>query len=177
MLKDSPRAYGRLTRTLHWLVAVLVVTQLSSVFVNAVWKDNAFSQAIFPWHTTIGGGVLILMTARTLWALSQRRQRPRHAGRLQRLAIGGHIVMYALLILMPLSGALMTWGMGYGVHVFGKAWFEGADAPWAASFGGLHGTFAWLLTLMIVGHVCMALYHHFRLRDGTLRRMLGPTPD
>lgn len=173
MLKDSPRTYGRITRGFHWLIAVLVVVQISSVFLNFLWKDNAFSQAVFPWHTTIGVSVLIGMLLRTLWALSQHRNRPIHEGKLQHLAVYGHILMYLLLILMPLSGALLTWGMGYGVYVFGSAWFEGADAPWAAGFGKLHGTFAWLLSAMIVGHVGMAMYHHFGRRDGTLRRMVG----
>ncbi|WP_157958521.1 MULTISPECIES: cytochrome b [Salinicola] len=177
MLKDSPRRYGSVTRALHWLIALLVIAQLASVFLGFIWKNNVFSQLILPWHTTIGVSVLTVMAIRTLWALSQLSRRPAHEGKLQRLAIAGHVAMYALLILMPLSGALMTWGMGYGVHVFGTAWFEGADAPWAAGFGKLHGTFAWLLTFMIVGHVCMAMFHHFRLRDGTLHRMLGRRGD
>lgn len=177
MFRDSPRAYGRLTRLLHWVVAVLIVTQLSSVYANSVWKDNAFSQAIFPWHTTIGVGVVGLMVMRTLWALSQRRRRPVHEGSLQRAAVVGHVFLYALLILMPLSGALMTWGMGYGIYVFGISWFEGADVPWAASLGKFHGTIAWLLSFMIVGHVGMAMYHHFGRRDDTLRRMVGSPDD
>ncbi|WP_110656586.1 cytochrome b [Salinicola halimionae] len=178
MLKDSPQRYGSVTRALHWLIALLVIAQLTSVFSSFLWEHNVYSQLILPWHTTIGVSVLVVMALRTLWALSQLQQRPVHEGTLQRLAVWGHVLMYALLILMPLSGALMTWGSGYGIHVFGNAWFEGADAPWAAGFGKFHGTFAWLLSFMIMGHIVMAMYHHFGRRDDTLRRMLGrETPD
>ncbi|WP_251977635.1 cytochrome b [Salinicola avicenniae] len=173
MLKDSSRRYGSVTRGFHWLVALLIVLQLTSVYANMLWDGNAFSQAIITWHTSIGVSLLALMALRTLWALSQLQRRPVHDGRLQRLAVGGHVVMYLLLILMPLSGVLMTWGMGYGIHAFGQVVLAGADVAWATAIGQFHGTIAWVLTALIVGHVAMALHHHFARRDDTLRRMIG----
>ncbi|WP_157958871.1 MULTISPECIES: cytochrome b [Salinicola] len=177
MLQDSPQVYGSATRFLHWVVAALVIVQLSSVFLHEVWDGNAFSQMILPWHTSIGVSVLALMAIRTLWALSQLGHRPVHDGSLQRMAVWAHVLMYALLIMMPLSGVLMTWGSGYGVHAFGSVLIPGADVPWAAALGMVHEPIAWLITLMILGHVAMAMHHHFGRRDDTLKRMVGRPAD
>ncbi|MCK0764331.1 cytochrome b [Chromohalobacter beijerinckii] len=173
MLRDSPGHYGSITRCLHWLIAILVILQLTSSFLNILWEGNVYSQAVVQWHTTIGVGILALMAIRTLWAISQLRHRPEHRGALQKAAIWGHALMYLVLLLMPLSGMAFTWGLGYGVYVFGTAYWTDADVPWAAAFGQLHAPLSWLLSALVTGHIVMAGYHRLIRRDDTLHRMLG----
>jgi len=38
--------------------------------------------------------------------------------------------------------------------------------------GALHSPVAWLLLVMVIGHIGMALVHHVVKKDNTLRRML-----
>lgn len=173
MLSDSPDRYGTVTRFLHWLIAVLVILQLTSSLLNILWQGNLYSRAIVQWHTTIGVGLLALMAVRTLWAISQLRHRPQHRGALQKAAIWGHTLMYLVLLLMPLSGMALTWGLGYGVFVFGTAYWAGADAPWAATFGRIHAPLSWFLSALVTGHIGMAGYHRWIRRDDTLGRMAG----
>ncbi|WP_280539989.1 cytochrome b/b6 domain-containing protein [Chromohalobacter sp. 11-W] len=173
MLGDSPSHYGSITRCLHWLIAILVILQLTSSFFNILWQGNAYSQLIVQWHTTIGVGILALMAIRTLWAISQLRNRPEHRGALQKAAIWGHALMYLVLLLMPLSGMAFTWGLGYGVYIFDTAYWIDADVPWAAAVGQLHAPLSWLLSALVTGHIVMAGYHRLIRRDDTLQRMLG----
>jgi cytochrome b561 len=60
--------------------------------------------------------------------------------------------LYALLILMPLSGAV--------------AWFGSVDA---AAQG--HNVMKVILLALVAIHLVGVLHHHFLLRDGTLARM------
>ncbi len=40
-----------------------------------------------------------------------------------------------------------------------------------AAIGSLHSPIAWSLLILVVGHVGMALVHHFIKKDGVLQRM------
>jgi cytochrome b561 len=67
----------------------------------------------------------------------------------------GHVVLYALLVLIPLGGA--------------AAWFLGLGEA-----GEIHGLVANLLMILAGGHAALALSHQYARHDGTLIRMLRP---
>jgi cytochrome b561 len=68
------------------------------------------------------------------------------------LAKGTHVGLYALMILMPISGSV--------------AWFGGIDA---AAQG--HNILKVALLALIALHVAGALWHQFVLKDGLIARM------
>jgi cytochrome b561 len=45
-------------------------------------------------------------------------------------------------------------------------------SPFGHAFGDLHKPTVWVLIAVVALHVAGALYHHFILKDDTLRRML-----
>ena len=68
----------------------------------------------------------------------------------------GHLAIYALMIALPATGL--------------AAFFGGIDI-----LAELHeGPLKALLWVLIAGHVVMALYHQFVLKDGLLDRMRTP---
>lgn len=74
---------------------------------------------------------------------------------------------------MPIAGMMAMVGGGYGVNAFGvQIIARGEEVGWAASVGSLHSPLAWVLTVLIIGHIGMALIHHFVMRDDSLKRML-----
>src|SRR5690606_17811359 len=77
------------------------------------------------------------------------------------LARAGHIALYVGLVLMPLTGISIMIGNGYGLKAFGMQLVApGAEIEWLATFGGvIHSPLAWLLVLLVIGHVAMALWH------------------
>ena len=92
-----------------------------------------------------------------LWRLSIRARRgaPAMVGdsAAQRaLAKVAHVGLYALMILMPLSGSM--------------AWFGGVDL---AAQG--HNVLKIVLLALVALHVLGALYHQFVLKDGLINRM------
>ena len=176
MSRDTRERYGTVSRLFHWGIALLAFWQLLKIFDRINDGEHWVGQTLVPYHISIGVLILVLMVFRIVWALSQRNNRPEAPPppMMALLAKAGHFLLYAGLVLLPLTGIAIMVGNGYGLEVFGMQLVAGGDGiPWLADLGGiLHSPVAWLVLLMVVGHVGMALVHHFVKKDGVLRRML-----
>ncbi|QNI04473.1 cytochrome b [Halomonas sp. SH5A2] len=165
-LEDSRERYGAVSRLLHWVTALLVTPQLVSTYMNSWQPGNAFSQVFQPWHATIGFGILGLLMLRVVWLLVQLSNRPPHQGK---AVLIGHVSIYLLLLATPLSGILQ----GYGIRLFDRLVSKGIDTPFTDISQALHGPLAYILTVLVLGHIFMVLLHHGVHQDGTLNRMVG----
>jgi cytochrome b561 len=158
-VKTVPSGYSRLQIVLHWLVFALIAQQyLFKGAISAAWDrvtdgmEIGFDPLVF---THVGGGALVLLFAMWRISLCARHGVPEaiEANKLQgALAKLTHFGLYALMILMPVSGSV--------------AWFGGVEA---AAQG--HNVMKIVLLALVALHVLGAFYHHFVLRDGTLARM------
>lgn len=174
MNADSTKRYGTVSRIFHWGMAALIGWQALKVFDRIADGEHWVGQTLVPWHVSIGTLLLVIVIARIIWSVRQR-QRPQPEARIAPLVKAGHIALYVAMALMPITGILMLIGIGYGLNVFGVQLIpEGPEIAWMAAVGGLHSPIAWTLLALIVGHIGMALYHHFVKKDDTLRRMAGP---
>lgn len=153
----SPAGYSRLQIALHWLVLALIAQQyLFHDAISAAWDRTAeglvavFDPLVLA-HVA-GGGLIV-----PIWRLTLRARRgvppvietSKGQAFLARLT---HVGLYALMILMPVSGSI--------------AWFGGGEA---AARG--HDVLKIVLLALVALHVAGALYHQLILRDGTLARM------
>jgi cytochrome b561 len=110
---------------------------------------------------------------RIVWVASQRGHRPEHDPATAFLVRAGHGLLYAGMVLMPVTGISYMVGKGYGLTAFGMPLIaKGAEIPWLATFGSLHSPLAWALLILSAGHIGMALLHHFVKKDDSLRRMV-----
>ncbi|WP_442594772.1 cytochrome b [Parapusillimonas sp. JC17] len=173
MSGDTPERYGGITRFFHWGMAVLVGWQFLKFFDRIAEGEHWVGQTLVPWHISIGTLFLLLIALRIIWAAAQKNQRPRHDPAVAFPVKAGHFLLYAGMVLLPITGILTMIGNGYGLSAFGVEFAaQGNETPWMASLGSLHSPIAWLLLAMVVGHVFMALLHHFVKKDGVLRRMV-----
>ena len=155
----APTGYSRLQIALHWLVFALIAQQyLFKDTMSAAWDhitdglEAGFDQLVI---AHVVGGALVMIFA--LWRLTLRARRgvppAIEASKVQGiLAKLTHVGLYALMILMPLSGSV--------------AWFGGVEAA-----AQVHNVMKIALLALLALHVVGALYHQFVLRDGTLARM------
>jgi cytochrome b561 len=157
----NPSGYSRMQITLHWVVVVLVALQylLHEGISDAydVAEESGIYAMSLPVIGHIAGGALILLFA--CWRLILRNDRgvpappegePEVFRRLSHLA---HLAVYALLILLPVTGAL-AWGGQMGAA------------------GEAHEVLKTLLLLLIVAHVGAVAVHQLVWKTGLMKRMM-----
>ena len=177
---DSHERYGVISRPVHWGMAALMLWQFSGMLSKiTLGKDSALTKALSGNHTEIGTLLLILIVFRIVWAFLNRNNRPPHEKGLAGLAAkAGHLALYALMALVPVTAVIRAWGGEWGYSPFGIQIFAGREPDQvittATAIGSnFHGELAWIMGALILGHIFMALAHHLLARDGTLKRMAG----
>ncbi|SFM25033.1 cytochrome b [Halopseudomonas yangmingensis] len=181
-LKNTPQGYGLVSISLHWLMAVgiLGLALLGLWMTDLTYYSPWYRTAPF-WHKSVGILLAVLLLVRLLWRWSNPRPAhlSSHTGWETRLASLVHGLLYLLLLVILLSGYLISTARGQGISVFG--WFELpaliSGLPQQADRAGAVHYWAAMLLLGLVGlHALGALKHHLIDRDNTLRRMLGLRP-
>lgn len=174
--------YGGVARTLHWLVALLVILLLIA---GRIMEDLPLPQKemFVMVHSGTGLLILALMVFRFVWRqLHPPPALPEAGNRLEAwrnfAATLTHLGFYVLVILQAVFGILQALFVDYQVRAYGLlalSELSPANADLARLFHVCHGTTGNLLLLLVLVHVGAALYHHFRLKDQVLRRMLPGT--
>ena len=175
--QDNSQRYGRVSRVLHWGMAILLIWQLCIMLYKVSFGLSPADSALVRTHTPVGFLLFLLIVLRLIWTFINRGKRPPYeASTLGTLARVGHGLLYVLMLVIPTLGLLRAYGSGRGFAPWGIQVFEqtGEKVEWMmAPAHAVHGLFGWILLALIVGHVLMALVHHFGMRDGNLRRMAG----
>jgi len=160
---SSPTGYSRLQIRLHWVIFGLLILQ----FVFHEWIKEAWEVfedgGTVVFHPLVAahvfGGLLILALA--LWRLQVRMTRgappppAEEDPKLQLVAKVVHVGLYAVLILMPIGGAV--------------AWFGGVEL---AAEG--HEMMKFVLLGLFGLHFVGALYQQFVLKTNIMQRMKTP---
>jgi cytochrome b561/polyisoprenoid-binding protein YceI len=186
-LSNTQTRYGAVTKTFHWLTALLILTLIPlGFYANALPYDTSEELArkayVFSIHKTLGVFTFFVALARILWAVSQPKPGLLHADRkLESFAAEtAHWLLYGSLVIVPLSG----WIHHASTTGFAPIWWPlGQDLPLvpksdavASVTAGVHRVFALVLAGSIAAHVAGALKHHLIDRDATLLRMLPGRP-
>jgi cytochrome b561 len=167
--------YHPLLVTLHWVLAVLIIAELTLGFVGLAATPNSDSRKIGILRVQMMGGVLILSLMIFRFIVRTRTSRPADATTgyplLDRIAPISHYGFYVLLLMMVATGFATAIIAGLGEIVFGSS---GAPLPptlmtYPAFVA--HIFFAMLLSGLVVLHMLAAFYHQFARRDGLFRRM------
>lgn len=173
-MNDSKERYGGITRLLHWGMGLLIVWQFMKFFDRINEGEHWVGENLASWHLSIGSVILVLIVLRILWAASQKNNRPEQDPATAFLVKAGHGLLYLGMLLLPITGLMIMIGNGYGWAPFGIQLVagNGPEISWMATLGSVHSLIAWTLLILVVGHVAIALLHHFVKKDGVLRRML-----
>jgi len=178
MWRNSRSGWGLISILFHWLSALVIV----GLFALGWWMtdlgyyDPWYNQG--PWvHRSIGILLLFATFARLVWRFAQPTPQA-EGSRLETIAAHlGHIALYVLVLVVMVSGYLISTADGSGISVFG--WFEVPallyDLPNQASLAGdIHWYSALALMFLATGHALAAFKHHWLDRHSTLVRMLNP---
>lgn len=181
MTDKTSGAYGGLSRLNHWLGALLFSGMVIVGFVLSydVLSDET-AGPIRNLHKATGTVLLFFALWRVGWRIAQGFPPPvpgvpawqETASRLV------HWGMLAALVVMPLSGVLMSLIGGRPIDIFGLYLIppvaENREA--AGLLRQVHGYAGYILAALILVHILAALKHTFIDKDGTLARMLSGKP-
>jgi cytochrome b561 len=156
--------YSTLQITLHWVIAAIVLFQLTLGESMTAYVDGiAEGTAVSPFDTNVAtlhyyAGISILVLVAVRLAMRLYTGVPAAPDTLQPVMAlasrAAHWLFYALLVAVPVTGLL-----GY--------YFEGP-------FGDIHSWAKPVFIGLIAIHAAAALFHQFWLKDGTLMRMVKP---
>lgn len=159
---ETVTGYSRVQIALHWMVVVLVVFQFVAhdgmVSAWTAYLDGEQPPAGTGVMSTLhiaGGSLILLMMLSRSYLRFTRGAPPPPADEprlLQLVAEGVHLALYAILLSLPISGAL--------------AWFAGYRLA-----GTIHDWLTNLLLGAIALHIGGALYQHVVRRSNVLIRM------
>jgi cytochrome b561 len=173
----SPASYNRPAIALHWLVALIV---LCSFPVGLYMVDLPLSPQklkIYSWHKWAGVTVFLLALVRVAWRLTHPVPPlpPAMPHWQRRAAEATHVLLYVLIVVIPLTGWLMSSAKGFQTVYFGVLPIPdllGKNKELGEALTLVHRTLNYTLAALVVGHVSAAIKHHLIDRDDVLVRML-----
>ncbi len=174
--ENMKTTYTAVAKGLHWLMAVLI---LGLLVLGMYMQDLPLSPQkleLYAWHKWTGVTVFVLVWLRLAWRVTHRPPAlPEGMRPVMRLAAhAGHAALYGLMVVIPLSGWLMSSAKGFQTVWFGLLPIPdlvGKDKELGDLLQQVHQALNLLLMLTLAGHVAAALWHHLVLKDDTLRRM------
>jgi cytochrome b561 len=175
--RNTTRSWGALTKALHWIIVILIITQF---FFASRAHDLPRGPALIEawgWHKSIGMTVFLLAIVRLVWrwmnpvpdltAETQPWERT--------LAKISHVLLYALIFAVPLTGLLMSQAKNFPVswfHLFQWPDLVTPDPALSESMESTHKILVKVLVGVALLHIAGALKHHFIDKNNVLKRML-----
>lgn len=171
--------FDRTQRWLHWIMAVLIFVAIGLGVASAYLPvGQQPRRGLLEIHKSLGFTILALVVIRITyrWVAGEPPYR-RSLGRLTHLASRtGHLMLYALMVMMPVTGYMFSAAGGYSLPWFGLLqWPRLLPQDRQISDWGelLHDRGAWVIAGLLMLHVAAVAWHHWIKRDEVLSRMTG----
>lgn len=176
-IRNTQQTYGSVAKFLHWLTAICAIILLCVGVSLHYLPKGELKTTIIQAHKSGGVTLLILMILRLLWRWTNPQ--PMLPSSLKRwekvLAKSVHRLLYLAVIVMPISGIVMTYAAGYSIKLW---WLYPIHLPWIpknkalATFAhSAHGYIAGFIVALITLHTLAALKHLLINKDGVFQRM------
>ena len=174
-MKSTP-SYTRLAKGLHWLMAIMIPGMLALGLYMHELPFSPEKLQLYSWHKWTGVTIFMLVWVRLAWRIAHPPPPlPSSMSVRMRLAAqSSHAVLYALMMVIPISGWLMSSALGVSTVWFGILPLPdllSRDRELADLLRLVHQGLNILLMLILTGHVGATLWHQLVLKDNILRRM------
>jgi cytochrome b561 len=181
MLNNNQERYGLISKSLHWLLALMILSLIAvGAYMTDLDKQDAMRGQIYALHKAFGVTVLGLVLLRVLWIkLSRPPELPVALRNWEKiLSRTVKVLLYILMLSTPVIGYLMSNAADKPISFFGLAHLPAIVAPdkdLAETLGEAHELLAFTMLTLVGLHVAGALKHRFvdRTPDtDVLKRML-----
>ena len=171
------RRYSGIQIALHWIIALIIIGMVPVGLVMTRLDPSLLTNLLYETHKSFGLIVFALVVLRIVvrFALGTPPLAPTMPRWQIRAAQISHVALYMLIVLVPLTGWAATSACCAPVNLF---WAIPLTLPIGGGFETagpiflLHNIFTMALIALVLLHSLAALYHHYGLKDGTLRKMM-----
>ena len=189
-IKNTAENYGSIAKWFHWLTALLFLASYCTVYYRHWFTEEKTPEnwTSLQLHLSIGITIAVIVVLRIIWRIMNQNPEPVPGTRLEHMAAHiGHYALYAVMIIMPITGYIGTGVNTEYFFLFDIPKFESTAMFQTLVADGMGLTFkefekpidffhkeimgAWVVWLLIIGHASAALYHHFVKKDRTLYKM------
>ena len=180
MWRNSEHRYGLVSILLHWTIALGMIglVALGAWMVELTYYDRWYYDAL-ALHKAFGVLVLIFVVVKFGWRFASPKPAfGPEVGPWARVgATAVHSVLNAMLVVVPVTGYLISTSEGAGVDLFGLLElpaFPGVSERTRDLAIEVHYYLAYGGIALVALHAGAALKHHFVDKGSTLARMVVP---
>ncbi|ALS98882.1 cytochrome b [Lacimicrobium alkaliphilum] len=176
-MQNTTEKYHRASIALHWIMLLLIVAVYACIELREFYpKGSEPRELLKQWHFMLGLSVGLLVLIR----LSVRLRHPAPVISPQppawqhRLAKVMHGLLYLLMLGMPVAGWMILSSAGKPVPFFGLELpaLLPPNEVLAEQIEEVHETIGSAGYVLIALHALAGLFHHYFIKDNTLKRML-----
>lgn len=176
-VRNSTERYGSLSIGLHWVMLFLLIAVYACIELRGIYpKGSNPREALKTWHFMLGLLVFVLALFRLGINItsSSPRVEPNPPMWQTLSAKLMHAALYMLMFGMPLLGWLLLSASGKTIPFFGLELpaLIGKNKDVADLIKEIHETGGTIGYFLIGLHAAAALFHHYFVRENTLKRML-----
>ncbi|MER2264090.1 cytochrome b [Methylobacterium oxalidis] len=168
--------YTAAQQALHWVTAALVLAVLPLAWVaESLAREAPSKGTLFVLHKSVGLTILAVVVVRIVWRMIHPAPpHPRTPPALTLLGRANHVLLYAIFLIMPVSGYLLSALAGRDTPYFWLFTVPGLDKNEALQpiFKQIHLVGQWAVYALVILHVLATAWHVAIRRDGLHERML-----
>ncbi|MEL6744351.1 MAG: cytochrome b [Pseudomonadota bacterium] len=174
---EKAPSYKAPAKFIHWIMAALILLMIPvGVLMIQDGLPRWLQNNLFIFHKNMGVVLLLLIAVRIAyrWRNTPPPVPPHLAAWQARIAGLTHGLLYALLVIMPLSGYVRVRAGGFPIEALDAmgipALVPRSDAL-AAFAKSTHYYGSWAICILVAMHIGAALHHAIIKRDGVFSRM------
>ncbi len=179
--KNSKIQFGVIAKFFHWFSALSIIFLIIlGFFMGDITQSSNWHFIAKNSHQLLGIFFFIMICLRSIWYLINIQPKiPGKPSKLEQISAKlGHIALYLLMLILPLTGWVMSSAQGLSSKfpTIGNFYLVLPGIPYSRELTMLahqyHTVFAWLTIVLSCIHIIAALKHHYINKDFVLRRML-----
>ena len=178
-ITNTASSYGWVSIAIHWVMAAAIFFMFGlGLYMVELSYYDAWYKGSLSLHKSIGLVLFFVLLFRITWRVIHVAPATISHKRWEVwVAHITHLALYVFILLILISGYLISTADGRGIDVFGL--FDMPALPFSIDnqesiAGDIHEILAWSLIALVTVHAGAALKHHFIERDKTLIRILKP---
>lgn len=162
MNPDTKADYGTISKTLHWVVSITIISLLAAGFIMINLDKSPLKWQIYDMHKALGITILAIAVIRIIWRITHvKPPLPENYPKWQRIASAAvHGLLYLITIVMPLSGWVMSMAADHIPSWFGLFKLRlpiAPSKPLAKIASNSHEIIAWVLIACLILHIGAAI--------------------